>query len=44
MTLTNQTPLLFSAQIAFWILRILPESIKERQYQKAMSAYISEEG
>jgi hypothetical protein len=40
MTFTNQTPLLFIAQIAFLIIRLLPGSIRERQYQDAMNAYV----
>ena len=40
MVFTNQTPLLFAAQIGFWLIRLLPGSIRESRYQKAMNAYI----
>jgi hypothetical protein len=36
---TNQTPLLFIAQIGFWLLRLMPESERIRQHQKAMAEY-----
>lgn len=37
---TSKSPLLFTAQIGFWILKLLPASIKEHRNQKAMNAYI----
>jgi len=40
MVFRNQNPLLFMAQISFWILSLLPLSIRERRYQKAMNVYI----
>lgn len=40
MVFTNQTPLLFTVQFGFWILKLLPKSIRDIRYQKAMSVYI----
>ena len=40
-TFTNQTPLLFAAQIGFWIIGLLPKSIRENRYQKAYNEYIT---
>jgi hypothetical protein len=36
----NQHPLLFIAQIGFWLLKLLPSPLRERRYQKAMDVYI----
>ena len=38
---TNQTPLLFIAQLGFWLLRLMPESERIRQHQKAMAEYLN---
>jgi hypothetical protein len=37
---TSKIPLLFTAQIGFGILKLLPASMQEHRNQKAMNAYI----
>ena len=39
MVFTDKTPLLFMAQIGFWILKLLPTSIREARLEKALSEY-----
>lgn len=40
MVFRSEHPLLFIAQVSFWILNLLPVSVRKSRYQKAMNIYI----
>jgi hypothetical protein len=40
MVFSHQAPLLFIAQISFFLLKLLPRSVREDRYNRAMNIYI----